>query len=402
MMTAATSGWALRRLDSVGTIVTGGTPPTSDRSNYGDEYMFAGPADLGEFKYVLSTAKMLSKKGFSSSRKIPKGSTLFVCIGSTIGKVGLAVAGLTTNQQINSIIPGPEVDSEYLYYAATTISSIVRDQAGEQAVPLVSKSSFSEFEIAVPPLDEQKRIAFMLSDADAECVVLKRLISKRRAIKQGMMQGLLTGRTRLPGFSGEWASSTIASLARATGGSTPSTRVPAYWGGDIPWFTPAEIAASGSGLVSKSERSITCDGLVNSGASLLPTGTVLVTSRASIGNTAVAAVPVTTNQGFASLIPNSPKSIWFLYYWIQQNKAELESRSAGSTFLEISARKVAAIPVEAPSLDEQEAIGRVLQDVDAEIAVLERRLESACAIKQGMMQELLTGRTRLVPAENAV
>src|SRR5262249_27171759 len=158
---------------------------------------------------------------------------------------------------------------------------------------------------------------------------------------QGMMQQLLAGKTRLPGFSGKWVDASVGALARVTGGGTPSTRVPAYWGGMIPWFTPAEIDASGAGPVAHSERSNTPEGLANSSATLLPAGSVLVTSRASIANCAVADVPVTTNQGFASMIPKDPRSTWFLYYWIQQNRSELESRAAGSTFLEISASKVA-------------------------------------------------------------
>lgn len=281
----------------------------------------------------------------------------------------------------------------FVYYFLDGIDFSRYNSGGAQQS--LNRNFIGPIEVSVPTYAEQECIARALGDVDGLAHLLQCLIVKKRAIKHGMMQELLTGRKRLPGFSGEWAASTIGALARTIGGGTPSTRVSSYWGGDIPWFTPAEIAANGSGLVSISERTITRDGLANSSASLLPAGTVLVTSRASVGNTAVAAVPVTTNQGFASLLPDDPRSTWFFYYWIQQNKAELESRSAGSTFLEISARKVAALPINAPPLDEQDAIGRVLYDADTEIEALGRRLEKARVIKQGMMQELLTGRTRL-------
>lgn len=357
--------------------------------------MFVSPADLGQSKYVRTTAKRLSRSGLARSRSIPAGSTLFVCIGSTIGKVGLTIEELATNQQINSIIPGAEIDTEYLYYAAKTLSSVIRDRAGEQAVPLVNKSEFSAFEILLPQLDEQRRIASSLRDVDDLIAALERKIAKKQAIKQGMMQQLLTGKTRLPGFTEPWARSTVGALARVTGGGTPSTRVSAYWGGGIPWFTPAEIKANGSGLVACSERTITQEGLASSAATLLPAGSVLVTSRASIGNCAVAEVPVTTNQGFTSMIPKDRRSSWFLYYWVQQNRSEFESRSAGSTFLEISVSKAASIPLGQPSLDEQQAIGEVLRDTDMELDAQKQRLVKARAIKTGMMQQLLAGRTRL-------
>lgn len=302
-----------------------------------------------------------------------------------------------------AVTPDPtKLDPRYLghYLQTKRYWNWIQSESMRSGQPGINARQLASMPIAVPPIDVQRSIAGQLDDVDRTARSIELLIQKKRDIMQGLMQELLTGRTRVPGFTGEWDESTIRSLARAVGGSTPSTRVPAYWGGEIPWFTPAEIAASGSGLVSKSERSITREGLASSGANLLPAGAVLVTSRASIGHTAVAAVPVATNQGFASLVPNSPRSTWFLYYWIQQNKAELESRSAGSTFLEISARKVGAIPIGAPSLDEQDAIGHVLQDADAEIEALERRLEVTRAVKRGMMQELLTGKTRLAPTGN--
>jgi type I restriction enzyme S subunit len=179
------------------------------------------------------------------------------------------------------------------------------------------------------------------------------------------------------------------------GGGTPSTRIPAYWEGPIPWFTPAEIAEDGAGIVSTSLRTISEQGLRQSAANLLPAGTVLVTSRASIGHCAIAGRPVATNQGFTSLIPDDRRSTQFLYYWVQQKQPTLVSKAAGSTFLEISASKVADIDIATPSLDEQARIGSILGDADEHIAALERMIVKKEAIKQGMMQQLLTGKTRL-------
>jgi len=192
-----------------------------------------------------------------------------------------------------------------------------------------------------------------------------------------------------------WQEVTIGTLANVVGGGTPSTRIPEYWAGDIPWFTPAEIPETGAGVVTRSKRSITREGLAKSAAKLLPAGTVLVTSRASIGNCAIAGVPVTTNQGFASLIPKDFRSTRYLYYCVQQNRGKLLSRAAGSTFLEISAPKVREIELLAPSAGEQERIGVALSDADDLIATLERLIAKKQAIKQGMIQQLLTGRTRL-------
>jgi type I restriction enzyme S subunit len=97
--------WGVRKLGEVADVATGNTPPTKDQSNYGNDFFFVSPADLGKGKYITDTEKKLSKKGFEISRKFPANSILFTCIGSTIGKSGIAPKELTSNQQINAIFP---------------------------------------------------------------------------------------------------------------------------------------------------------------------------------------------------------------------------------------------------------------------------------------------------------
>ena len=189
--------WEVKRLGEVATIATGNTPPTRDTANYGDEFLFVSPVDLGEAKHVTTTEKRLSRKGFAISRRFPKGSILFVCIGSTIGKCGVALVELTSNQQINAIFPSPAFSVDYLYYFVSAAAPKIRALAGEQAVPIVNKTQFAETAVALPSLPEQTAIAEVLSDMDAELAALEQRRDKTRALKQGMMQELLTGRTRL-------------------------------------------------------------------------------------------------------------------------------------------------------------------------------------------------------------
>jgi type I restriction enzyme S subunit len=342
----------------------------------------------------------------SDNYVLGSGELVFARTGASVGKSylydpddgQLVYAGFLIN-----VAPDPEqLNPKFLalYLQTKEYWDWIARTSARSGQPGVNGREYATLLVPLPDIATQNAIAEAVGDVDQVIRSLERLIAKKQAIKQGMMQQLLTGRTRLLGFEDDWRESTVGALARVTGGGTPSTGVDAYWGGSIPWFTPAEIRSSGSGLVSHSARTITAEGLARSSASLLPAGTVLVTSRASIGNCAVAAVPVTTNQGFASMIPKDPRSTWFLYYWTQKNRSEFESRAAGSTFLEISASKVSAIPLDQPSLEEQAAIGVAIRDVDDELDALDRRLGKARAIKDGMMQQLLTGRIRL-PVEAA-
>ena len=189
--------WGVVKIFQIAIIQTGSTPSTADSSNYGKDFLFVSSYDLGKSKYIYKTEKGLSEKGFSISRQFPKDSILFTCIGSTIGKVGIANEILTSNQQINAIFPNDFYNSNYLYYYLDLISPTIRKSASEQAVPLINKTSFGGIKITFPSIEEQQAIARVLSDMDEEIQQLQTKVKKYRKLKQGMMQELLTGKTRL-------------------------------------------------------------------------------------------------------------------------------------------------------------------------------------------------------------
>lgn len=189
--------WEVKKLGEMGEIVTGNTPSTTDISNYGEDFLFISPADLGTSKYIFNSEKKLSVKGFSLSRKLKINSVLITCIGSTIGKLGITKFTSCTNQQINAIYCNENYNYGFLYYLLALNSEIIKLSASQQAVPLLNKTDFSNLEFPFPSLTEQTRIATILSDMDAELEALEGQLGKARKVKQGMMQELLTGRVRL-------------------------------------------------------------------------------------------------------------------------------------------------------------------------------------------------------------
>ena len=251
----------------------------------------------------------------------------------------------------------------------------------------IRSSRLWELEIPLPPLPEQKAIAQVLSDTDALIQALQEKINKKRAIKQGAMQQLLKPKEG-------WEKKKLGEIAIIKGGGTPSSFNSNFWNGNIDWFTPTEIGKSK--YVSTSKRKITDDGLSNSSAQILPIGTVLLTSRAGIGDIAITTKLVCTNQGFQSLIPDDDTDTEFLYYIVGTLKNEFLSKASGSTFLEISPNNLKSIDVSIPHKDEQKIIATILSDMDKEIEQLEEKLAKYKNIKQGLMQILLTGKIRLV------
>ena len=192
---------------------------------------------------------------------------------------------------------------------------------------------------------------------------------------------------RFPEFSGVWKKCTINDLATVVGGGTPDTTVKSYWGGDIQWFTPSEIGKNK--YVDFSKRTITRDGLDNSSAKLLPLHTILLSSRATVGECSIASNECTTNQGFQSLIAKQC-NIDFLYYLIQTKKKDLIRNACGSTFLEISANEIRKIKVAVPVQNEQEQIAKLLSLIDERIATQNKIIEKLQSLIKVLVDELMT------------
>lgn len=199
-----------------------------------------------------------------------------------------------------------------------------------------------------------------------------------------------------------WTEATLGDVADVIGGGTPSTTVPEYWGGEVVWLTPTEVVPRDGQVILDSERRITKEGLKNSGAQLLPAGSVVLTSRASVGFVGISGVELCTNQGFQSLVPGDTVLAKFLMYWIQSNRVEFESRAAGSTFKEISRSNVKSIRIHLPPMNEQMRMVDLVSSVDAYISLLssspgatnanEGVTEKARTLRTSLLHELVTGK----------
>lgn len=190
---------------------------------------------------------------------------------------------------------------------------------------------------------------------------------------------------RFPEFSGEWVTKSINDLAVVIGGGTPDTTVKSYWDGEIQWFTPSEIGKNK--YVDSSLRTITEVGLNNSSAKLLPPNTILLSSRATIGECSLSLRECATNQGFQCLV-SKKCNVDFLYYLIQTKKKDLIRKSCGSTFLEISANEVRKIQVSVPSDVEQQKIAELLSLIDERIATQNKIIYKLKSLIRGIMVEL--------------
>ena len=247
--------------------------------------------------------------------------------------------------------------------------------------------------IPLPPTkEEQTSIATALSNTDALITNLEKLIAKKRNIQQGAMQQLLTCKKRLPGFSGKWEVKKLGDVCNFFSGGTPNTAITSYYGGDIPWITSSDLNQT---LIIELQGRITNEGLVNSSAKIVDEGTLLFALYgATAGVTAITKIKAAINQAVLAIIPKSVDTL-FLFYKISSLKSWLVASLTQGGQPNFSAEIIKSVEVSLPNFEEQQTIASFLDKMDSEIESSEKKLQKYKMIKQGMLQNLLTGKIRL-------
>ncbi|MDR6515918.1 restriction endonuclease subunit S [Chryseobacterium camelliae] len=228
----------------------------------------------------------------------------------------------------------------------------------------VGQEILSSVNLYFPNLSEQDKIASFLSLVDERIKTQKKIIEQLETLMRANREKIFSQKLRFKDDQGnyfsDWGLTELKNVCFITGGGTPDTQKSEFWNGNIQWFTPTEIK---SNSVFKSERTISESGLKNSSAKILPQGSILLTTRATIGEVAIAQEECTTNQGFQSLVVKENCNNIFLFHWIKENKFELIRRANGSTFPEISKSKIELIKISLPSLEEQTKIANFLSSI---------------------------------------
>ena len=188
----------------------------------------------------------------------------------------------------------------------------------------------------------------------------------------------------------DWEVIKICDICEVVGGSTPSTNVKQFWNGGIHWAIPTDITKLKGKIISSTEKAITEKGLSNCAARILPVGSILLTSRATIGECAINSKPMATNQGFASLICKDRVYNWFVFYRIKYMRKDIETLGSGSTFNEVSKKNIRELKIPIPPLSEQKKIAEILISVDEAIDKKQEIIGKTKMLKKGLMQELLT------------
>lgn len=330
----------------------------------------------------------------------PSGSFI-LSTTATIGEHAWLIADSLANQRFTFLTKGKSLKpilSEFFFYKLYEIGDWCRSNVSTNTLMAVNIKELKEYPLSLPPTEtEQKRIAEVLSDVDALIKELDALIEKKRMVLKATMQDLLTARRRLPGFSEPWQEVKLGELVNMNSGGTPSTSNHSYYSGIIPFLSISDISSAGKFLY-KTQKHISDDAVLNSSARVFPKDTLLISMYASIGKCIISKIDVAISQAILGFVPKKNDfNTDYLYYTLLFNNKELISSGQTGTQSNLNKRIVQNFSVSIPSdIAEQTAISDIFSDMDAEIAELEKKKEKYTSIRQGMMQQLLTGKIRLI------
>ena len=298
----------------------------------------------GDFVFVTPTKARALEANLAHPEDV-----VFTQRGS-LGQVSLVPAKpygayLLSQSQMKLSVNPTVADPLFVFYSFTSYKQqkSIEDSTIQTGVPHINLGILREMHLPLPPLPEQRAIAAMLSDVDGLIGSLEVLVAKKRAIKQAAMQELLTGRTRLPGFGGEWEEGRLGQLATLASGGTPSTSVAAYWSGGIPWITGADISGQS---VAKIRRHITKEAVERSATSVVAKGDLLIVSRTGVGKLAIAPCDIAISQDFTGVVPNRDKlRSRFLFRYLDFCQHVLANQNQGTSIKGITRDALAEVLV---------------------------------------------------------
>lgn len=324
---------------------------------------------------------------FKSKFSFPKKGEVLISAAGTIGRT-VVYNGLDSYFQDSNIVWISNDETLTLNSYLKYVLKIVQYNTEGGTIQRLYNSILKSAKYANPPLPEQEKIAEALSDADAWISSLEQLLAKKRLIKQGAMQKLLTQKEG-------WEEKKLGEVVKiAKSGGTPLSSNKTYYGGNIPFLSISDMTEQGK-FLRTTEKTITEEGLVNSASWLVPKDSIIYSMYASVGLVSINKIDLATSQAVLNLILKEDYDLEFFYYYLSSLQQSVLKYVGEGTQKNLNAQAVKNFDLKIPSLQEQTRIATILSDMDSELDALEAQLAKARQLKQGMMQVLLTGKVRL-------
>lgn len=413
--------WITRRIGELGRVITGKTPSTSDPANFDGPYPFVTIPDLDGRVYINRTERTLSEQGAERMKSclLPPGAVMMSCI-ATVGKCGITTTPSFTNQQINSVVPGSDIDVRFLYYVFTQLGHELESAGGGGSVYTnVSKTRFSEIQITFPKdLDEQRAIAHILGTLDDKIELNWRMNETLEAMARAIfiswfvdfdpVRARAVGRDpsltkhiadlfpdrfedlELNKIPESWRIGVVGDLGEVICGKTPPTCDPENYGTHIPFVTIPDM--HGKVFVTATSKSLSSKGAATQSKKTLPSGAICVSCIATVGLVVLTSECCQTNQQINSLIPIEPDNSFYCYFALQRLADGIRSwGSGGSVVLNLNKGQFAALPVLVPSKAVAAGFQQLVGPIFDRILANERESRTLAVLRDVLLPKLLSG-----------
>ena len=377
----------------------------ASKEDYGSGVKFINVMDVLNNQFITAdkiTGSVNLSKDQIELNLVKRGDVVFNRTSETPDEVGLTSVYLDDEVAVfgGFVIRGRSINDrlnnefkKFCFSAKAVRKQIIA--SGQGAIRSnIGQADLEKILIPVPPVKEQIQIANILSTCDDAIEATKNILLKKASYKRALMQNLLTGKVRFNSFTKDWEEIRLGDVAEMKSGGTPLSTNKNYYGGNIPWVVIADITKAEK-YITKTEKSISEEGLKNSSARKYPIGTILFAMYASIGKCAITGVELTCNQAILGIQPNNV-DVEFLYYLLSMNEEKYSNMGQAGTQSNLNKEMVSdfyfTIPVD---IEEQKRIASVLSAADDEIQKLKTQLNKLKLQKKGLMQQLLTGKIRV-------
>ncbi|WP_452602491.1 restriction endonuclease subunit S [Pontimicrobium sp. MEBiC06410] len=395
-------GWNLKTLDEIGSFTKGKGISKSEileSSDSGFSCVRYAEIYTKYHNYAYTFESRINEESANNSNEIKFGDILFAGSGETLGDIGKAIAYLGNDKAYAGgdiiIFRQENEDSRYLGFLMN--NDFVRSQLhklgqGHSVVHIYGKS-LKKVKIPIPPLSEQQKIAKILATWDVAINNQEALIAQKQEQKKALMQQLLTGKKRFAGFGDEWEEVRLGEISKSFSGGTPSSKNYDYYNGNIHWIKSGELNQV---IITDTEDFITELGLKNSSAKIVQPKTLLVAMYgATAGVCAITEIKGAINQAVLAIIPSEKIDNTFLFQKLRMIMPSVVHAMTQGGQPNLSGGIIKKVKIKIPEFIEQQKIAEVLTAADNEITALQQQLQQLKTQKQGLMQNLLTGKIRI-------
>ena len=377
----------MARLGDTGKIITGNTPKTSEALNYSsNDICFVKPSDIldGEITVITDSEFYISNHARDKARILPPKSVLVTCIG-IIGKVAINNVECAFNQQINAIVPDTtKCLTEYLAYAIQNKQIEMQDIANAPVVPILNKTQFSEIEIQLPSVESQAEVVKKMRAVDVLISLRKQQLSKLDELVKSRFIELFGDVANTPKYSGVPLGTICATLS----GGTPTTKIPEYYQGNIPWISTPYL---GNNHIngSSAKAYITEDAIKNSATHLIPANTIMFGIRVGVGKSSIIDEPMCANQDIVALmgIDTNKYNLLFVKHVLDGYQSHFDSIKKGATILGITTDDLKKVMIPVVGMELQSQFATFVEQTDKSKFEIQKSLEKLETLKKALMQK---------------